>query len=335
MIHRKLSVRPEIWQLKEPFRISRGTRSETHVIIVEIEEGGLSGRGEAVPYGRYDETVDSVISQIGSVTEAIEAGMSPEDLQTLLPAGAARNAVDCALWDLQVRRTGTPIWELLRLPQPKPVDTAVTISLNNVEAMAEKAKYYKDFPLLKIKLDRENIIEKITAIRREAPKPKIIIDPNESWMRDDLVALDDFLDQMNISLLEQPLAAGLDDDLKNFTGKIPICADESCHTREDLPGLVGKYQVINIKLDKTGGMTEAVKLQKQAQNMGFGIMVGCMVSTSLAMAPAFHLAFDADFVDLDGPIILKNDRAFGLKITQGRISGYPSELWGGSELWGV
>ncbi len=326
---RHLTVQPETWPLKEPFTISRGTRTETHVITVELKQGRFSGRGEAVPYARYDETTDSVIAQIEEVRAAIEDGLSTDELQHLLPAGAARNAVDCALWDCLAREKGVPVSELLNLSPPKEVDTAVTIGIGNAEKMAEKAKFYRDFPLLKIKLDTQDIREKITAIREQAPKPRIIIDPNESWTIDHLVDLDEFLDRMNIDLLEQPMAAGQDDALKDFTGKIPICADESCHTRHGLEGLLGKYQVINIKLDKTGGLTEAVKLKHQAQEMDFGIMVGCMVSTSLAMAPALLLAFDAAFVDLDGPILMKEDRQHGLNIIQGCIQGNSPQLWGG------
>ncbi|MCF8475147.1 MAG: L-Ala-D/L-Glu epimerase [Emcibacter sp.] len=329
MICRRLSVSHEVWPLKEPFKISRGVRTETHVIVAALEYGQITGRGEAVPYARYDETTDSVIAQIEAVKDRIEDGISPEELQQLLPAGAARNAVDCALWDMLARHKGIPVWQQLQLPEPKTVETAVTIGIDSAEVMGEKALHYKNFPLLKIKLDRENIKEKIIAVRNSAPNPRIIIDPNESWTIQDLEILDDFMVAQNISLLEQPLAAGQDGDLKYFKGNIPICADESCHTRDDLESLVGKYQVINIKLDKTGGLTEAVKLKTQAQAMGFDIMVGCMVSTSLAMAPAMLLATGAHFIDLDGPILIKNDRKDGLKIIEGRMTVATPALWGG------
>ncbi len=329
MIVRRLSVCPEKWPLKEPFHISRGVRTETRVVKAELNHCGVSGYGEAVPYVRYGETTDSVIAQIEDITTAVEEGISPEELQTILPAGAARNAVDCALWDMMPRWKKLPVWQLLHLPPPAPMETAVTISIGSVADMAKKALTYKDFPLLKIKLDRENIRERITAIRAQAPKPRIIIDPNESWMIEDLVELDDFLSGNNISLLEQPLAAGQDDALSDFSGKIPVCADESCHTRQDLEGLTGKYQVVNIKLDKTGGLTEAVKLKQQAEAMGFQVMVGCMVATSLAMAPAMLLASGAAFIDLDGPLLIKEDRQHGLEIIQGRIMAPSPELWGG------
>ncbi len=329
MISRRLSVCHEVWPLKEPFKISRGVRTETHVIVVELEYCEIYGRGEAVPYARYGETTDSVIAQIEAVTGAIEDGISPEELQQILPAGAARNAVDCALWDMLARWKGKKVSDLLNISRPVGIETAVTIGLGSMEKMANKACLYKDYPLLKIKLDKENIRAKITAIREQAPEPRIIIDPNESWTMQHLIDLDDFLAAKNISLLEQPLAADHDDGLKTFKGKIPICADESCHTREDLAGLAGKYKVINIKLDKTGGLTEAVKLKKQAEIVGFDIMVGCMVSTSLAMAPAMLLATGASFVDLDGPIWMKNDRQHGLNITKGHINGFSPELWGG------
>ncbi|PCI46557.1 MAG: L-Ala-D/L-Glu epimerase [Alphaproteobacteria bacterium] len=326
---RRLSISHEVWPLKEPFHIARGVRTETHVIMAELEYCDIRGRGESVPYARYGETIDSVMAQIEQVRDIVEDGISPEELAQILPAGAARNAVDCALWDMLARWKHIPVWQLLRLPRPMGVKTAVTISIAGVEEMAQKALLYKDFPLLKIKLDGQDIRARITAIREQAPKPRIIIDPNESWTIDHLIDLDDFLAARDISLLEQPLAAGQDDDLKNFKGKIPLCADESCHTREDLAGLVGKYQVINIKLDKAGGLTEAVKLKKQAEAMGFDIMVGCMVSTSLAMAPAMLLAPGACFVDLDGPILIAKDRKHSLKIIAGRMDEASPELWGG------
>lgn len=328
MISRQLSISHQIWPLKEPFKISRGVKTEAHVILAELDYCQVRGRGEAVPYARYGETTDSVIDQIAAVTGTIEDGISPEELQALLPAGAARNAVDCALWDMMARWKEIPVSDLLHLPRPRAVDTAVTIGMDSAAAMATKARFYRDFPLLKIKLDRQDITAKITAIREQAPNPRIIIDPNESWTVADLADLDDFLEQMKIDLLEQPLAAGQDEDLKSFKGKIPICADESCHTRADLEGLVGKYQVINIKLDKTGGLTEAVNLKTQAEAMGFDIMIGCMMSTSLSMAPALLLAGDAAFVDLDGPIWMKEDRAHGLDIIQGHIEGFSPNLWG-------
>ncbi len=297
--------------------------------MADLEYCEIHGRGEAVPYTRYGETTDSVIAQLEAVTGAVEDGISPEELQQILPAGAARNAVDCALWDMLARWKGKKVSDLLGISHPVGVETAVTIGINSQEKMAQKAYLYKDYPLLKIKLDTDNVRGKISAIREKAPRPRIIIDPNESWTMRHLEELDDFLYANNISLLEQPVAVGNDDDLKVFKGKIPICADESCHTREDLDRLVGKYQVINIKLDKSGGLTEAVKLKKQAEAMGFDIMVGCMVSTSLAMAPAMLLTTGASFVDLDGPIWMKKDRKHGLKIIQGEIHEPSTQLWGG------
>lgn len=325
-----LHISHEVWPLKEPFRISRGVKTEAHVIKVELEHYEIRGRGEAAPYARYGETIDSVLAQLEEVRDTIEDGISPEDLLSLLPAGAARNAVDSALWDLTARWRGKHVSQLLGLPRPTGyVETAVTIGIGSVEDTANKARAYKNLPLLKVKLDRENIKDKIAAIRAEAPKPRIIIDPNESWTVADLGELDDFLLQMKIDLLEQPLAAGEDDGLKDFKGSIPLCADESCHTRKELDGLVGKYQFVNIKLDKSGGLTEALKLKEKAQSMGFGIMVGCMVSTSLAMAPAMLLAPGAEFIDLDGPIWMKQDREEGLRINQGLIDQPSKKLWGG------
>ncbi len=329
MISRRLSARLEIWPLKEPFHISRGVRTETRVVRAQLKHCGVSGYGEAVPYARYGETADSVIARIEDIAATVEEGISPEELQAILPPGAARNAVDCALWDMMSRWKEIPVWKLLHLPRPAAMETAVTISIGKAEDMAKKALIYKDFPLLKVKLDAENIRERIADIRSAAPNPRIILDPNESWTIEHLADLDNFFEEMNISLLEQPLAAGHDEALRYFKGKVPICADESCHTRQDLEGLTGKYQVINIKLDKTGGLTEAVKLKQQAEDMGFQIMIGCMVATSLAMAPAMLLASGADFIDLDGPLLIKEDRQHGLEIIQGRITAPSPELWGG------
>jgi len=329
VIQRRLHVSHEKWPLKEPFHISRGLKTDAHVVKVELEHCAIRGRGEATPYARYGETIDSVMDQIEAMRDALEEGTDPQALQGLLPAGAARNAVDCALWDLMARWKGVTVSDLLHFPRPKGVETAVTIGIDDAAAMADKARLYKEYPLLKIKLDRQDVRGKITAIRQQAPRPRIIIDPNESWTLDDLAALDDFLAEMRIDLLEQPLAAGADEGLRDFRGKIPICADESCHTRRDLDGLLGKYQLVNIKLDKTGGLTEAVKLKHQAREMGFEIMIGCMVATSLAMVPALLLAAGARFVDLDGPLWMRRDRENGLTFDQGRIVASDRALWGG------
>ena len=329
MINRRLYIRPEIWELKEAFKISRGIKTEVQVVKAALEYCNVSGYGEAAPYAHYGETVKSVMEQLEQITDQIEDGIMHDELQEILPAGAARNLLDCALWDLEARWRGKDIFELLQVDRPNKTETAVTIVIGTIEEMAKKAEQYAAYPLLKIKLDRENIKEKISAIREKSPHSRIIIDPNESWTIDDIMQLDDFLFTHNIALLEQPLAAAQDEELRDFKGKIPICADESCHISQDLEGLIGKYQAVNIKLDKTGGLTEALKLKQQAIDMGFDIMVGCMVSTSLAMAPAMLLAGGASFIDLDGPIWMKKDRKNGLEINQGLINKFPYDLWGG------
>jgi L-alanine-DL-glutamate epimerase-like enolase superfamily enzyme len=330
MIERRLSVFHETWPLREPFRISRGVKTDAQVVVVELDCNGVVGRGEAAPYPRYGETVEAVIDQITAVAAQIEEGIGFRELRKILPAGAARNAVDCALWDIRAHWRGVGVAETLGLPAPRPVETAVTIGLDTPENMARKAGALSGCPLLKIKLDREQITARLTAIRDQAPSARIIVDPNESWSIDTLRAHDAFLADMNIALLEQPLPADQDQGLAAFTPAVPVCADEACHTRADLAGLAGKYQFVNIKLDKTGGLSEALALKQQAEQMGFGIMIGCMVSTSLAMAPALLLAHDAAFVDLDGPLWMARDRRHALRIENGIIAPPTGALWGGA-----
>ncbi len=322
----------ETWPLKEPFRISRGVRTEAKVVLASLaaNEQGLEGRGEGYPYPRYGESVESVLAQIEQIRVILERGAGNDELQSALPAGAARNAVDCALWDLRCKELGVSSWQLLKRPKPAFVETAITIGIGSADEMAEKAAAYSNYPLLKIKLDREDVRQKVMAVRNHAPGARIVIDPNESWDLELLRDIDGFLADQEIAMLEQPLPAAEDHGLATFQNIVPICADESCHTRTDLDGLLGKYQVINIKLDKTGGLTEALALKTRAQEMGFGIMVGCMVSTSLAMAPALLLAGDAAFVDLDGPVWMAKDREHGLVIREGAIDLSSVErLWGG------
>ncbi|WP_138381178.1 N-acetyl-D-Glu racemase DgcA [Luteithermobacter gelatinilyticus] len=327
-MEQKLFVMSETWPLVAPFRISRGVKTEAQVVVAMLDCLGVRGRGEAVPYARYDETVETVLEAVERLRDDLAGGLSREDLLDSLPAGAARNALDCAMWDQQARWKGTTVARLLEVPENQKVVTAVTLGIDSAERMAEKAARLRHCPLLKVKLDREDIIARVSAIRKAAPKARLILDPNESWDMDVLREVDAPLAALGVDLLEQPLPAEQDDGLAEFQGQVPVCADESCHTRQDLAGLKDKYQVINIKLDKSGGLTEALALKKQARKMGFGIMVGCMVGTSLAMAPALMLAHDADFVDLDGPLWMARDRTPGLSIQDGIIGPLPTGLWG-------
>ena len=324
----KLKIATECWPLKEPFRISRGVKTEAVVVIVSIEKNGLSGRGEATPYARYNETPESVTAQIESIRIKVESGISRDDLSHALPAGSARNAVDCALWDLSAKEEGISVASTLDQANPENIITAVTVPIDTPERMGAKAVSLANCPLLKVKLGNENILESVRAVRNGAPKADIIIDPNESWTIEHLKSVDAALADLGVVMLEQPLAADSDGTLLNYANIIPICADEACHTKDSLKHLKGRYQIINIKLDKTGGLTGALDLLEAAQQDGFDIMIGCMVSTSLAMAPALMIAQQAKFVDLDGPVWIKKDRPHGLEINNGVIENLPKKLWG-------
>lgn len=317
----RISAKHDQFSLKQPFRISRGARTTADVITVTAtrEKTGLSGYAEALPYTHYGETIDSVLAQITAAADKLGSVLTRENLQNALPAGAARNAMDCALWDLQCRESGLELWDRLAIPKPVTINTAITIGVGSAAAMAEQARILKHCAVLKIKLDKENVRDKILQIRANAPDTGLIIDPNESWDITMLRELDPFLADQGIAMLEQPLPAGQDDGLIGFNGRVPLCADESCHTAADLAALQNKYHIINIKLDKSGGLTEALRLKQQARDLGFDIMVGCMMGTSLAIAPALVLAHNADFVDLDGPVWIADDREPKLLIEAGVI----------------
>ena len=325
---RRLTVLCESWPLAGVFTIARGSRTEAKVLVVEIREGEAVGRGECVPYARYGESLDSVAAQIAGVAPDIERGRGRDWLQSAMPAGAARNAVDCALWDLDAKLAGQPVWDLAGLPEPGPVTTAYTISLDTAEKMAEAARAEARRPLLKVKLTGDGDIERLRAIRAAAPDSRLIVDANEAWSAEDLDDLPDMLARLGVEMIEQPLPAGSDDALLGYISPIPICADESCHDSDSLPQLAGKYTMVNIKLDKTGGLTEALKLHAAAEKAGFAIMVGCMVGTSLAMAPAVLVAQGAAMVDLDGPLWMRRDREPGLAITGSTMMPPEADLWG-------
>ncbi|OBQ46401.1 N-acetyl-D-Glu racemase DgcA [Halodesulfovibrio spirochaetisodalis] len=320
----RITVTNDVFPLAKVFTISRGSKTEAVVVRVEIEEGGETGRGECVPYARYNETVESVTAQIKSLSLPI----TRETLQAQLPAGAARNAVDCALWDLEAKRAGKSVWELAGIEAPKPEVTAYTLSLDTPQNMLEEARKNSSRPLLKIKLGGKDDIKCIEAVRKGAPNARIIVDANEGWTPELYQEIAPVLLNLGVEMVEQPFPAGADDALKNLKRVLPVCADESCHDRTSLPDLEGKYDMINIKLDKTGGLTEALALRDLARKQGYQIMVGCMVGSSLAMAPAVLVAQNAEVTDLDGPLLLAKDRPNGLQYDDGRVRPPQAELWG-------
>ena len=325
---RGLNVRHRTLPLRAPFRISRGVKHAADVVTVEFEQAGCVGRGESVPYPRYGESVASVVDEIEALRNDLCAGMGRDELQARLSPGAARNAVDTALWDLEARLCHVPVWAQLARPPHSPVVTALTVSLDTPQAMEQAATRIADARLIKIKVDAEDPVARIDAVRRAAPSARLIVDPNESWTLDILRDLQPALEHASVSLLEQPLPARADEVLLDFASRIPICADEACHTSSDLPLLVNRYQAINIKLDKTGGLTEAWRLLRAARALGFGVMVGCMVCSSLGIAPALEIAREADFIDLDGPLWLENDYPGGVTLQEGLLAPPSPGFWG-------
>jgi len=325
---RVLKVRAEAWPLAQVFRISRGAKTEAHVVVVEIEEDGARGWGEAVPYGRYHQTIDSSLADIERVRSRIEAGATRDELQELLPPGAARNALDCALWDLEAKMTGTPVWRLAGLDQPVDLVTAYTLSLDTAEAMAAAAASNAHRPLLKVKLDGEDVLERLKAVRHGAPKSRLVVDANEAWSVELLNRIGRELADLGVEMIEQPLPAGKDAGLVGLDCPAVLCADESCHGADTVADLADRYGMVNIKLDKTGGLTGALALRHAAREAGMQIMVGCMVATSLAMAPAMLVAQDAAVVDLDGPLLMKEDRVPGIAFDGNIMHPAPPELWG-------
>ena len=324
-----LSVRRESWPLAGVFRISRGARRIAETVLVELRDGDGAGRGECVPYSRYGETVDSVVAAIEALRVDLERGLGRAELAGVMGPGAARNAIDCALWDLEAKRSGRRAWAATPGTPPEPVVTAYTLGIDEPGAMREAAARHAARPLLKIKLDGERVTERVAAVRAGAPGARLIVDANEAWTAETLRGSLPELARLGVELVEQPLPAGADAALAGIDRGVPVAADESCHTRADLPALAGRYDVVNIKLDKTGGLTEALALRDAASAAGFGIMVGCMLATSLAMAPALLVAQGARFVDLDGPLLLARDREPGLDYRpDGRVEPPPSSLWG-------
>jgi len=319
-----IEVTRDVFRLAQVFTISRGSRTEAKVLTVRITRGGVAGWGECVPYARYGETLDSVEAEI----HGLPLDVDRIALQDALPPGAARNAVDCALWDLQAKQAGRRVWELAGLPAPGPEVTAYTLSLDTPDAMQAQAAQNAYRPLLKIKLGTPDDMPRLEAVRAGAPDAKIIVDANEGWSAEVYADLAPHLVRLGVALVEQPLPAGADEALIGMERPVLLCADESCHDRASLPGLKGKYDMANIKLDKTGGLTEALALRDAARAAGYDIMVGCMVGSSLAMAPAVLLAQGAAVTDLDGPLLLAEDRDQPLLFDEAGVHPSTPSLWG-------
>jgi L-Ala-D/L-Glu epimerase len=324
----QMSVTPESFPIAGTFTISRGSKTEAKVVTVRLTDGVHVGQGECVPYARYGETVESVIEVLTALVPEVADGLDRVGLQTRLKPGAARNALDCAFWDLEAKRGALPVWQLAGLVEPKPLSVTYTLSLGTPESMQAAAEKEAARPLLKVKLGGEGDVERIRAVRAGAPKSAIIVDANEGWSLDQYKALAPVFLDLGVKLVEQPFPAGADEALLGLDRVLPVCADESCHDRHSLAELVGKYDAVNIKLDKTGGLTEALAMRDAADEAGFEIMIGCMVGSSLAMAPAFLVGQGAAFVDLDGPLLLARDREPGI-VYDGAIMGVPPRgLWG-------
>jgi L-alanine-DL-glutamate epimerase-like enolase superfamily enzyme len=327
-MQRLLEISVERWPIAGRFTIARGAKTEAVVVLVTIREGEAAGRGESVPYGRYGETVESVVGAIEAMEERIRGGIDRRTLRAAMPAGAARNAIDCALWDLEAKRAGRSAADIAGIPALRPVETAYTLSLGTPESMAAAATAAADRPILKVKLGGPGDPGRIAAVRRAAPTARLIVDANEAWSPSDVDANLAACAAAGVELIEQPLAAGADAMLAGMPHAVPFCADESLHVSADLARLADRYDAVNIKLDKTGGLTEALLLAQEARALGLRIMVGSMVATSLAMIPALLVAQNADWVDLDGPLLLARDRVPGLTYDGALVLPPPPALWG-------
>ena len=324
-----LNIHIEAWPLEGAFRISRGTRKVSDVLMVEVNDGNYVGRGECFPYARYGEDIDSVQKQLNSVRSEIEHGLDRQALLNVLAPGAARNAVDCALWDLEAKRAGVRVWDLADLPAPEPVTTVYTLGVDEPAIMGERARENSDRPRLKLKMTGDGAdLERVRNIHKNAPNARLVVDANEGWTIEQYLEYAPQFKELGVEMIEQPLPSTDDEQLRGVDRSIPVCADESCHDRATLPALVGKYDMINIKLDKTGGLTEALNLRDAAMKQGLSIMVGCMIGTSLAMAPGILVAQAATIVDLDGPLLLAEDRNPGLSFTGSIIHPPEPRLWG-------
>jgi L-alanine-DL-glutamate epimerase-like enolase superfamily enzyme len=325
---RKLHLVHESWPIAGRFTISRGSKTSAEVVVVTLEEDGAAGRGECVPYARYGETIEGVIKAIKQARNQIEGGLGRDGIGSVIEPRAARNALDCALWDLEAKQTGMPVWQRAGLDAPTPLVTAYTLSLDTPEAMATAAAKWSHRPLLKLKLGADGDRERLAAIREAAPWSRLIVDANEGWKPGDLADLLAVCRRTGVELVEQPLPADDDDALREVERSVPVCADESAHDLAGVAALAGKYDAINIKLDKTGGLTGALALARAAEQLGLKLMTGCMIATSLAMAPALLVAQRSSFVDLDGPLLLARDREPGIRFDGSTMHPPPRELWG-------
>jgi len=325
----KLVVEQEDWPLERSFIIARGAQTVGHFVVVSLHDEEFAGRGECEPQDHYGESIGSVVAQIEEIRDELERGLDRNELLKRLPAGAARNAVDCALWDLEAKQRSTSAWQLAGLQRPEFIGTDFTISLDTPEAMRAEAANYRGWPILKLKLGgQDEDLDRVQAVRDVTPGTRFTIDANESWSFEHLTAMAPQMAKLGVELIEQPLPAGADDALRDYSGPVPLCADESCHTRESLVHLHGLYEFINIKLDKAGGLTEALLLARAAVDQGFRLMTGCMTGTSLAMAPATLVASLCEFADLDGALMLHVDRQPPMTCSQGRLSLPDPQLWG-------
>ena len=323
-----LEVRRESWPIRGAFTIARGTKTAADVVVAELSEAGVKGRGECLPYPRYGETVAGVAADIEGLRQPLADGLDRAGLQDALPAGAARNALDCAFWDLEAKRAGRRVWELAGLSAPHAIVTAYTISLDRAEAMGRAAVENADRPILKLKLAGDGDVERVQAVRANAPDARLIVDANEGWTAVEYARLAPELAHLGVAMIEQPFPATDDAVLGELARPVPVCADESCHDTASLDRLTGRYDAVNIKLDKTGGLTEALRLKEAAKAQGFEIMVGCMVATSLAIAPALLLCLGAMLADLDGPLLLTRDRDGGLRFEGSLVHPPDAVLWG-------
>lgn len=327
-MRRTLSARHDRFPLKQPFRISRGVKTAADVVTVAIGDGDIVGRGEGVPYARYGESIESALAQIEAARGFIERGGNRRALLTELPAGAARNAIDCALWDLEARLSGVSVADAIGAPEPERLASALTIVIDTPDAMGRAAAAVAHAPLLKVKVDDGDPAAQIRVVRDAAPRAALIVDPNESWDRALVEAMQPVLHAAHVALLEQPIPADADEWLEDFEPVVPICADEAVHVAADLSRVARRYQFVNVKLDKAGGLTAALDLANAARWAGLGLMTGCMVSSSLSIAPALHVARMSDFVDLDGPIWLKEDYPGGIRDEGGMLAPPEKGFWG-------
>ena len=319
-----ITVTPDTFALAQTFTISRGSKTHAHVLTVSVTRSGSTGRGECVPYARYGESLESVTAQIAALPQDI----TPKALQTALPPGAARNALDCALWDHAAKASGQRVWQLAGLPEPRPVPVAFTLSLNTPEAMRLEAAKNAYRPILKVKLGTPEDMPRLEAVRQGAPNATLIIDANEGWTPEIYADLAPHLIRLGVALVEQPLPQGADDMLAEIARPLPVCADESAHDAASLAALVGKYDMVNLKLDKTGGLTEALRARNEAARLNLRLMVGCMVGSSLGMAPAVLLAQGTAYCDLDGPLLLAQDRPHPLQYDAQGVHPSQPNLWG-------